>query len=195
MAGDRRSLAERREQLLDAAVEVMSDKGVRGATTRSITEHAGVPHGAFHYCFDSKDLLIRALLEREIERARSDEAAGAEQTKSLEQWLNRALAGRVRQAMEVPKREIVLAELSQLGRTSPALAVHLRCERERYMEAVHEAIAARSDLDDSAVRDMTSLIVASVAGIVDVWLLDRNDDNALTSVALLARACLALARQ
>ncbi len=62
---------DRRAQLLDAAIDVMSENGISGATTRAITERAGVLHGVFHYCFDSKAALLHALLTRESERALS----------------------------------------------------------------------------------------------------------------------------
>ncbi len=60
---------ERRETLLDAAVQVMRSGGVRAATTRTVTGTAGLPLGAFHYYFTAQDDLFAALLEREIRRA------------------------------------------------------------------------------------------------------------------------------
>jgi len=61
---ERRSAEQRREQLLDAAVAVIAEHGLERATTRAITDRAGLALGAFHYVFDSKDELLEAVAER-----------------------------------------------------------------------------------------------------------------------------------
>lgn len=55
---------ERREQLLDAAIEVIAEEGIRGATTRRIAEVAHAPSAAVHYCFHTKEELYLAVFER-----------------------------------------------------------------------------------------------------------------------------------
>lgn len=63
-ANDRRTVDERREELLDAAIELLADEGLARTTTRAITERAGVALGAFHYAFRSKDELLQAVSDR-----------------------------------------------------------------------------------------------------------------------------------
>lgn len=55
---------ERRVELIDAAVLVIAESGVDGATTRRIAERAGAPLATLHYCFASKELLFGAVYER-----------------------------------------------------------------------------------------------------------------------------------
>jgi AcrR family transcriptional regulator len=55
--------AERRQELIDAAVTVIAERGVDGATTRRIAEQAGAPLATLHYCFSSKELLFSAVFE------------------------------------------------------------------------------------------------------------------------------------
>ena len=57
----------RREQLVAAALRVMRRDGIAAASTRAICAEAGMPHGAFHYCFHSKKELYAALLASDIE--------------------------------------------------------------------------------------------------------------------------------
>ncbi len=52
-------VAQRRDQLMDAAWRVLSRGGLRAATTRAICAEAGVSQGVFHYCFASRDDLLR----------------------------------------------------------------------------------------------------------------------------------------
>jgi AcrR family transcriptional regulator len=54
----------RRQQFIDAAVEVIARDGVDGATTRRIAEEAGAPLATLHYCFRSKENLLWAVYEQ-----------------------------------------------------------------------------------------------------------------------------------
>ncbi|MFH7598258.1 TetR/AcrR family transcriptional regulator [Streptomyces racemochromogenes] len=55
--------AERRAQLTEAAIRAMTRDGVARTTTRSIAAEAGVSLSVFHYCFDSKQALLEAVIE------------------------------------------------------------------------------------------------------------------------------------
>ncbi|WP_405604236.1 TetR family transcriptional regulator [Streptomyces sp. NBC_01410] len=54
--------AERRRQLIEAAIRAMTRDGVSRTTTRSIAAEAGVSLSVFHYCFDSKQALIESVM-------------------------------------------------------------------------------------------------------------------------------------
>lgn len=55
---------ERRNQFIDAAIEVIAAEGLARMTTRRIAERAQAPLGALHYCFRNKDELIQLIAER-----------------------------------------------------------------------------------------------------------------------------------
>ncbi len=58
------SLAERRQRLLQAGVEVVASKGLQAATTRAIVASAGMPLASFHYAFESHEkLLMQVMIE------------------------------------------------------------------------------------------------------------------------------------
>ncbi|MER5461779.1 TetR family transcriptional regulator [Streptomyces sp. NPDC002668] len=54
--------AERRRQLIEAAIRAMTRDGVSRTTTRSIAAEAGVSLSVFHYCFDSKQALLESVI-------------------------------------------------------------------------------------------------------------------------------------
>ncbi|MEU3918997.1 TetR family transcriptional regulator [Streptomyces sp. NPDC029004] len=54
--------ADRRRQLIEAAIRAMTRDGVSRTTTRSIAAEAGVSLSVFHYCFDSKQALIESVM-------------------------------------------------------------------------------------------------------------------------------------
>ncbi len=72
----KRSPAETRTQLVDAAFESLRVEGFRGTTARSIASRADCNQAAIYYHFGGiEDLLLQALLEsseRRLERYRSD---------------------------------------------------------------------------------------------------------------------------
>ena len=58
----RKPSAERRRQLIEAAIRAMTRDGVAKTTTRSIAAEAGVSLSVFHYCFDSKQALLESVI-------------------------------------------------------------------------------------------------------------------------------------
>ena len=54
-------MADRRQELLDAAVRVFAWKGFRAARVGDIAEEAGVAHGLLYHYFDSKDELLETI--------------------------------------------------------------------------------------------------------------------------------------
>ena len=62
---------ERRQRIIDAAVEVIAAEGLTRATTRRIAERAEAPLGALHYCFRNKDELIQCVAEQGAAKVRA----------------------------------------------------------------------------------------------------------------------------
>ncbi len=58
------SLADRREQLIDATIQVMRRDGVRSVTMRAVAAEAKASLAAVHYCFDAKEALLEAAIRR-----------------------------------------------------------------------------------------------------------------------------------
>lgn len=61
--------AERREQLLDAALELIAERGYGGVSMEGVARAAGVTKPVVYDGFTNVDALLRALLEREETRA------------------------------------------------------------------------------------------------------------------------------
>jgi AcrR family transcriptional regulator len=60
--------ADKRERIIAAAYEVLSEKGYDKASTKEIAITAGVAQGLINYYFPSKDLLFAEVFRRETER-------------------------------------------------------------------------------------------------------------------------------
>ncbi|GAA1776158.1 TetR/AcrR family transcriptional regulator [Luedemannella helvata] len=68
----------RREDLLDAAITVLGEGGMRALTHRAVDAAAGLPPGSTSNYFRTRDTLLTAVVERFVdrERAASEEIAG-----------------------------------------------------------------------------------------------------------------------
>lgn len=60
-------VAEREQQIVAAAIRVLSDVGVPNTTLRGVAAAADVPLGTLHYVFPSKDKLLRAVIAAVID--------------------------------------------------------------------------------------------------------------------------------
>ncbi|MFI2346583.1 TetR/AcrR family transcriptional regulator [Streptomyces sp. NPDC019443] len=64
LSGGRREQAhQRREELMDAALKVFADKGLDRATVKDVAAAAGVAPGLLYHYFDSKEMLVVAIVE------------------------------------------------------------------------------------------------------------------------------------
>ena len=185
----RMPLAQRRRQLLDAAVTVMSERGVAAASTRAITDAAGVPQGLFHYCFDSRHALLRSLLERESERALAMAASLDPASSSLTDALRRSFEAQLARVSAEPAHFLVLSELTVYARIDPELADLTRNQRRRDLDLVAILLrqwqGERSGLDVDA---WARVILAGLDGITEAWLSDRDDQARDQAASLLAEA-------
>ncbi|MBJ8339422.1 TetR/AcrR family transcriptional regulator [Antrihabitans sp. YC3-6] len=74
---------ERREQIVEAAIRVLSSVGVPNTTLRAIAVEAGVPLGTLHYVFPSKDEMLRAVIAALIDEVLVAVKSGLELDRGL----------------------------------------------------------------------------------------------------------------
>lgn len=76
MSTKRREGNNRRQELIEAALNCIENEGLQGATVRKVADYAGVTNGLIRFYFSGKDELIRAayaaLLEQIYATARVD---------------------------------------------------------------------------------------------------------------------------
>lgn len=187
---DRRSAEERREQLIDAAVEVIADHGLTRATTRAITDRAGLALGAFHYVFDSKDELLEAVIQRVVREIDTTLGATAEAGEPA-----------IAQRLEGPDLVVDVLERFLWGawayfegtRTLQLaqyeLTLHALREPEKHHLAVQQydlLVGTLSgmlrnltdELDPDISDELARYVVATIDGLLLQWLVDRDADAA-----------------
>lgn len=63
------------DAILDAATQILEDKGARALTTNRIAVRAGVSVGSLYQYFPNKEAIVRALIERELARSEASRPA------------------------------------------------------------------------------------------------------------------------
>jgi len=108
-------MASRRDDLLDAAITVVGESGVRGVTHRAVDAAAGRPAGSTSNYFRTRDALLNAVVQRFVvrERANWDDIA-AQLSPTTPEELARALAAAALDQTG-PHRTLTLARYAILG--------------------------------------------------------------------------------
>jgi AcrR family transcriptional regulator len=174
---EHRPVEERREQLLEAAAAVAREGGLAAVTTRTVTERAGLAHGAFHYCFASRVELVEALFDREALAVVHLAGAGAFEPADPFAALRGALDAYLGAVRADPERHLLLYELGvSVARRNPQRAAAGRGEADR---AVGDSLARwshRTRLSWSVPIDaLAAAFTSAGAGLGMLWLTTRDD--------------------
>lgn len=165
---DRRSVGERREQLVDATIEVLAEEGLARATTRRITDQAGLALGAFHYAFRSKDELLQAVIERvstEVEGVLQD--AGDQPMEDINEAVSSIVTGFWEFIEQSPRLQLAAYELTLHALREPALRDLAVKQYDRYTEAVAAAIDRVPGAPTGQQRDdLARYVMATIDGLV-----------------------------
>jgi AcrR family transcriptional regulator len=185
----RRADKGRRAQLISAARAVMAREGVAAATTRRITEEAGLPHGSFHYWFAGKEELLQQeqlfeeLVAKSLRDMTDSAAARAADTAS---GAGASLGDLLRAAFDVVERDeqihpgyqLAGYELTTLALRTPALRDLARRQYQAYRDTAAAITACwmagrRVDLPGGP-GTLNQLLAVLFDGLVLAWLADPD---------------------
>lgn len=164
---ERRSVEERRDELVDAAITVVAEEGLANATTRRITQHAGVALGAFHYAFASKSELVAAVMGRiatRVEEAIDGAITGTPGT--LADAVNEVLVAYESFVESDPPLQLARQELTVRALRDPRLRGLVGEQRERAQAAAVRALSATDTARDADLDSLASYLVATFDGLV-----------------------------
>ena len=171
----RMPLAQRRQQLVDAAIAVLTREGVPKATTRAIVAEAGTSLSVFHYCFDSKQELLDAVIKSLVGTAVDLAEASFEPGATRRQMIRAGLDAYWSHVTANPDHHLLTYELTQYCLRTPGYAAVARQQYDLYahaFEAVLDAIGAEPTLPSPVVRRYCA---AMLDGLTLDWLVRRDD--------------------
>jgi AcrR family transcriptional regulator len=165
---ERRSVDERREELVDATIAILAAEGLAAATTRRITDEAGLALGAFHYAFRSKDELLRAVIERLAAQISDtlDELRNGDR-QDLQHAVEAIIRGVWDYVEAAPEVQLAHYELTIHALRDPALRELATWQYDRYVEIVNDALEGVPDAPVGAERtELARFLVATLDGLI-----------------------------
>lgn len=161
----RLSHEDRHKQILDTAIDVFSNRGFRGTTTKQIAEAAGVSEATIFLHFPSKEALYQAILEEVIQ---SQEPVAGILTSETDAPLDEVLLQLATALTRKHRKDSALVRLAlfsalerhSLGRRMAARHLGGMKSLTRLIERAQARGEVRADLDpEKAARALDSLLV------------------------------------
>jgi AcrR family transcriptional regulator len=186
---------ERRGQIVEAAIELISREGLAAASTRQIAAEAGVSLSTLHYCFGTKDALIEAVIEAIV--AQIGDVAGS--AMPTEGGLAAAIDASVRAfwglVEETPGLQTMQYELTLTAlRSASQLA---RAQYDEYVAVAEslfrQALKRSGERPAVPIRDVARFVVAGLDGLILQHLSDPDVRRSRRQVRHLVRAAVQLA--
>ncbi|MGI5196294.1 TetR/AcrR family transcriptional regulator [Streptomyces sp. CA-288835] len=191
------SAAERRPQLIKAAIDLMTREGVAAGSTRAIAAELGVAQATVHYTFGTKEDLYRAVMEQlkhdlvaQVERAAPADAGFEESIAALATALWRTLR-------EQPTTHQLLHELSMFALRTPRLQEALESHSRETMavttKLVTEAAQRTGHQLAQPAETLARFFLAGFDGLSVQHLSLPDEEAELTCLQALVSAVVALA--
>lgn len=142
-----------RQRVLEAAERIVKARGAANLTYEELVQESGVSRGGITYHFPTKDELLRALIERDLDQGKAEEARqranvsaepGAELIAQIRTW----------STPDSDRRRFVAGMLSAVAH-DPGLLDPIRCH--------HQAECAARTWDDAEIAQ--SILRLAAAGL------------------------------
>lgn len=191
--------AERRPQLVQAAITLMAREGVAAGSTRAIAAELGVAQATVHYTFGAKKDLYRAVVEQltaefiaHVRNSAPDSGTFEEQVRAL----IRALWTGVNAE---PGRCMLLTEFTAFALRDPDLLEIMRAHERGVERTAAEILAALADSCDVKLArpaaDIAAYFVAGFDGLTSRNLILADGSHAEMGLELLVATTLDLCRR
>lgn len=178
---------ETRQAIVDAAVDLIIEKGFRATSMRAVARQAGVGDATVYNYFPTKEAIFYAYYEGRFAEAvsRLNRTGGLEEY-TLQERLQ-ALFETLLQAF-LPDREFLQATFRSVFFSMPPNSRELRPIQEHFFEAVSAAFAAareKGELEDMLFEAMIVRFFWDYCiGVVLYWLKDESEGFTATSVLI-----------
>jgi AcrR family transcriptional regulator len=184
---ERLPAGQRRGDFITAAVQIIAERGVHGATTRRIAERAKAPLASLHYCFHTKEELFLAIYE---DMAASQLREGFHVREGS--GLGRAAAGLLRQIQAWIEKEDTYAQAQLelffwVRRQDGDLAKRVY---QLYLDMLEGLLreGLRPDDDVNLVGVLARTIASMADGLIPQWLTYKDPVMRDTTVDVIAES-------
>jgi len=183
--------SERREQIIEAAVETFVRLGLSDARMEDIAAEAGLSKGTLYLYFDSKDALIGAILESVLARELEEARRLLEAERSAEEKLEALIDVIVEDAMDLLPLMPLYFEFLSMSLRQEAVREVLQQPFNDYLEILVTVIEQGKAEDEFRQVDSRSAALA-LGTLIDGTLLLWGYDPQLVDVSEQMRASIGL---
>lgn len=206
----RMSAEERRHALVEAAIEVMKRRGVANTSTRDIVAEAGMQIGVFHYCFESKEHLVREVMARITERSYTAVGGALGEVEPGAAMVHAAVMAYWHHIQDDPNEHLLTYELTThalrnlradgdddwagdvvaRARKGDQVPDAAQAQYRHYLTSMEGLLGTMAEACETSFRTplpaIARLTLAAIEGITLQWLVDADDDAAQASLRVLA---------
>lgn len=187
---------QRREQLIEATIDLAIREGLAAASVRRIADEANVSLGVVHYCFSSKEALLNAVAESFAAPILGPVAAAIEDgAGTLEERARRGFQTFLEVTKKAPGRQLLSYELAAWSIRGDGEAARLLYQT--YLDVIEGFLTRGLGLqgtDALSTRSVARMVLTLTDGIALAWLVDGDEASARQQVDLFLGSILKLLR-
>lgn len=169
---------QRREQLIEATIDLAVREGLAAASVRRIADEANVSLGVVHYCFSSKEALLDAVAESFVVPVLSAVNSALEgHPGSMEQKVFDGFRAFWEHTQNQPGRQLLSYEMAAWSIRGDGEAARLLYKT--YLDAIEKIITETLHITGSEglpTRTLARMVLAVTDGVMLAWLVDRDDE-------------------
>ncbi len=182
-----------RRRLLDAALQMFSDRGVDATTIEDITEGADVGKGTFYRHFSNKDEVVLALVEDSVDQLVGLMSPAGHPPARLEEALSDILAAHATFFQQHTDEFVLLFQGRVLLKLQREIGEDLEAPYQRYLSEIEQRIAPLvvQPVDRAKIRRLSCAVAGFVSGFFSFAMIGMSPDEIEQSLAPLRTAFLA----
>ena len=192
----RMSSVDRRLEIVQAALRVIGEVGVQGATTRAIVAEAGMPLASFHYAFASRDEMMEELIAHVVETQSIAAFEAIRFSGDIRSTIRDGLQAFFDTIVADTAEEQVLFELMLFAMRTPGLESLPQRQWAKYRDAARQVLEAAAESAGIEWRvpidTVARMLITFTDGLTLAWLADRDLAAAASVMDLAADSLYAL---
>jgi AcrR family transcriptional regulator len=191
------SAEQRRNDLVRAAIDVMSAEGLERATTRRIAEYAGASQASFHYAFRDKTELLTAVVDEVIDRWEAHLREELAPSRGVAETIRDSFRVSMDHVFDDDSYQLMQFELTLHCRRTPGLEPLAVRMYDRYLavavDVLDRACAADGRTITVGTEALARFVIAVNEGIILRYETTRDRDVAEADLDIAVGAALGLA--
>ncbi|MFM1724216.1 MULTISPECIES: TetR/AcrR family transcriptional regulator [Rhodococcus] len=191
------SVEQRRRDLIDAAIRVSAEVGLAAASTRAICAEAGVQQSVFHYCFSSKEELLRELTREVVAGMVETAVASLDPGVDVEQSIFKGLMSLWETVRVQPDKQLVFYELTVGALRAPGRGDIAEWQYREYYASTGQfltRLAETAGIEWTVpIPVLSRMVTTAIDGLILGWLADGRADEVEASLGSFAKVFAGLA--